>query len=182
MENRLLWRQNRRRLEAEAIRDAMVYVTGRMDLKLGGPNIRPGTAVERDYKFDDVRRSVYTPVFRNHLHELFAVFDFPDPNLVAGRRAVSTVAPQALYLLNSPLVMEQAQHAAKKALAEPNLSDAERIDRAYRAALGRLPGERERQIALAYLREAGNGATQRQTTWEQFYQVLFSSIDFRYVN
>lgn len=182
--NRLLWKQNRQRLEAECIRDAMLVVSGQLNPKVGGPNIKPGTTVERDYQFTDTRRSVYTPIFRNHLHELFAVFDFPDPNLVAGKRAASTVAPQALYLMNSPFVMEQAKLAAKKTLSEAGLSEALRVQKAYFFALGRMPTQQEMNLALGFITKVGGTGTpaQRETVWAQFYQVLFASIDFRYVN
>ncbi|HEY7426643.1 MAG TPA: DUF1553 domain-containing protein, partial [Gemmataceae bacterium] len=123
--------------------------------------------------------SVYTPIFRNKLLELFEAFDFGDPNLVNGRRNVSTVATQALYLMNSPFVMEQAQYAAQGLLAVPKLDDAGRVDRAYRLTLGRLPTPRERDIALKYI-AASNG--ERSAAWERFYQTLFACIDFRYVN
>jgi hypothetical protein len=192
-ENRLLGRQNRRRLEAEALRDAILAVSGRLDRTVGGPNIRKGTTSEYGYEFDDSRRSVYTPVFRNRLLELFEAFDFADPNLVMGRRNVSTVAPQALYLLNSPFVLEQARQAARAALAVPGLDDAGRVDRAYRLALGRPPAAGERQLALRLVAAAAEGAPpeqrlaawerpeQRLAAWERLYQALFACIDFRYV-
>src|SRR5207249_37440 len=118
-ENRLLWKANRRRLDAEAIRDTLLAVSGKLDPAMGGPTVRKGTAVERDYTFDDVRRSVYTPVFRNRMLELFEVFDFADPNVCMGKRNVSTVAPQALYLMNSPFVMDLAKGTAKRILSLP---------------------------------------------------------------
>ena len=83
------------------------------------------------------------------------MFDFGDPNLVTGRRNVSTVATQALYLMNSPFVMEQARHAAQTLLAVPDLDDGGRVDRAYRLALGRLPMPREREIALQFIDSPG---------------------------
>jgi hypothetical protein len=120
-------------------------------------------------------------VFRNRLLELFEAFDFADPNLVTGRRTVSTTVTQALYLLNSPFLMDQARSAAREALAKPGLDDAARLDRAYRMALGRLPTEREREVAMAYL--AGKTkAEARQAAWERVYQALFGCVDFRYVN
>jgi len=180
-ENRLLWRMNRRRLDAESIRDAMLVVGSSLDRSAGGPMVAPNT-IERDFRFSDTRRSVYTPVFRNRLLELFEVFDFADPNTCMGRRNTSTVATQALYLLNNPFVMEQARRAALAALAVPGLDDAARLDRAYRAALGRLPTQRERQLALAFLNEAGNAVAERVAAWERLYQTLFACIDFRYVN
>jgi hypothetical protein len=178
-ENRLLARMNRHRLDAEAIRDAILAVSGRLDRTLGGPTMRKGTASEYGYQFDDVRRSVYTPVFRNRLLELFEAFDFADPNLVGGRRNVSTVATQALFLMNSPFVLEEARHAAKAALASPGPDEA-RVERAYRAALGRLPTARERELALACV--GGASEEERVTAWERFYQALFACLDFRYVN
>ena len=180
-ENRLLWRHNRRRLDAEAIRDTMLLVSGKLDLKAGGPTVRLNVATEYGYVFDDTRRSVYTPVFRNRLLELFEAFDFADPNLVTGRRTTSTTVTQALYLMNNAFVMDQARFAARETLVKTELDDAVRLDRAYRTALGRLPTERERELTLAYL--AGKPkAEERQAAWERVYQALFASVDFRHVN
>jgi hypothetical protein len=179
-ENRLLWRMNRRRLDAESLRDTILSVSGQLDRTVYGNNVKKGTTVERDYVFDDVRRSIYAPVFRNRLLELFEVFDFPDPNMVVGKRNVSTVPTQALYLLNNPFVMAQAKHTAQSLLSIEGLNDGQRIDAAYRKALGRLPTQRERQLALAYLAEAS--PDQRPMAWERLYQTLFACVDFRYVN
>ena len=178
-ENRLLGRMHRRRLDAESIRDAILAVSGTLDRRSGGATVRPGTASEYGYAFDETRRSVYVPVFRNRLHELFEVFDFADPNLVGGRRTTSTVATQALYLMNSPFVLEQARHAARHAAGEND--DAARLDRAYRAALGRLPSARERELALAFLAGSKSDAD-RAAAWERVHQTLFACVDFRYVN
>jgi hypothetical protein len=177
-ENRLLWRMNRQRLEAEALRDAILCVSGQLDRATLGNTIKKGTIAERDYVFDDVRRSVYTPIFRNRLLEMFEVFDFPDPNMALGKRNVSTVPTQALFMMNSPFVMTQARHAALASLQAP-MKDPERIDDAYRKTLGRLPTMRERELALAYVSVA---AEQRPLAWERFYQTLFACVDFRYVN
>ncbi|MFO0965201.1 MAG: DUF1553 domain-containing protein [Gemmataceae bacterium] len=178
-ENRLLWKMNRQRLEAEAIRDTMLAVAGTLDPALHGPGMKAGTTAERDYQFTDTRRSVYTPIFRNRLLELFEVFDFADPNTCNGRRTSSTVSTQALFLLNSPFVMEQARHAAERLLAEKGLSDKERLAKAYRDALGRPPSAAEEKLALAYLARASADA--RAAAWERVYQVIFACIDFRYV-
>lgn len=180
-ENRLLAHQNRRRLDAEALRDAMLAVSGQLDRTMGGPTIRKGTTSEYGYRFDDRRRSVYTPVFRNRLLDLFEAFDFPDPNMVVGRRTVSTVAPQALYLMNSPFMMGQARLAAQALLAAPEPDDARRVERAYRLTLGRPPTGGERGLALRFLAGAAS-AGEREAAWERLYQVLFACIDFRYVN
>ena len=79
-------------------------------------------------------------------------------------------------MMNSPLIMTQARHAATLALKD-NRTDAERIDLAYRKTLGRLPTRRERELALAYV-----SAGQREAAWERFFQTLFACVDFRYVN
>jgi hypothetical protein len=178
-DNRLLRQMNRKRLEAECLRDAMLVASGTLDRTAGGSTMKPGTASEVGYVFDDARRSVYLPVFRNRLPELFEVFDFADPNVVLGRRNVSTVAPQALFLMNNPFVMAQAREAARRALAAPG-DDAGRLERAYRSALGRAPTGRERDVALRFV-AAQEGAA-RQAAWEGVYHALFACIDFRYVN
>ncbi len=176
-ENRLFGRANRRRLDAECIRDTMLFVAGRLTIDRGGPTFKAGLASDYGYRHADTRRSVYAPVFRNALPELFEVFDFADPSVSTGRRNVSTVAPQALYLMNHPFVLEQSRHAARRLLAEPT-PEAERINRAYRLALGRVPSAAEHRLAERFLMEGG----QREETWAQLFQVLFASVDFRYVD
>ncbi len=107
---------------------------------------------------NDRRRSVYLPVFRNALPEIFEVFDFADPSMVTGRRNVSTVAPQALLLMNHPFVIEQSRASARRLLADPDLDDAARLTRLYRLALGRPPTERERTIGLAFVASGAESA------------------------
>jgi hypothetical protein len=180
-ENRLCGHRNRRRLEAEEIRDAMLLVSGRLDDSMGGPGFPDG--LKADYGFQDQsgRRSVYVPVFRNALPEVFEVFDFANPSLVVGRRDASTVAPQALYLMNSPFVRDQAAEAANRLLDEPGLSDdAERLEKAYRRALGRPPSDEERRIAREFLSQTDEDRAEE--TWTMVFQALFASMDFRYVN
>jgi hypothetical protein len=185
-DNRLLARQNRKRLDAECLRDAMLIVSGQLDLERGGPSIRDKTQSEYGYAFDSRRRSVYLPVFRNNLPDVFEVFDFADPNTPTGRRNVSTLPSQALYLMNSPFVMDAARHAAEDIL-ELDLPDAERLDLAYRRTLGRLPTEAERDLALHYIRSLKSSTkadpnTARLQAWSRLYQSLLASIDFRYLH
>jgi hypothetical protein len=99
--------------------------------------------------------------------------------MVLGKRNVSTVPTQALYMMNSPFIMAQARHAAQVSLKE-NKTDAERIEEAYRKSLGRMPTPRECELALRYL--SVPLAEQRLPAWERFYQTLFACADFRYVN
>ncbi|MBX9788901.1 MAG: DUF1553 domain-containing protein [Pirellulales bacterium] len=185
-ENRLLWRANRRRLEAECLRDSMLSVSGQLDLAMGGPTIKPGTANDYGYTIASNRRSIYLPVLRNALPEIFEAFDFPDPSLVAGRRNTSTVAPQALFFMNSPLVSEQAQASTERLLAQPLPDNEARIDWAFRLTLGRLPSDSERAVAREIVSPAGGAAADDAATsdaagrYGQLFQVLFASIDFRY--
>jgi hypothetical protein len=173
-ENRLLWRANRRRLDAECLRDAMLAISGRLAPARGGPGFPPDLAADYGFARDDHRRSVYLPVFRNALPDLFEVFDFADPSLVVGRRNTSTVAPQALVLMNHPFVIAQARQAARRLMEIPGLDDAARIDRAYRLALGRMPTDSERRVALGFAADRAD--------WPLVFQALFASADFRYVD
>ena len=187
-ENRLLWRQNRRRLTAEAIRDAMLLTSDSLDRtmlgrtlrnpKQDGPNANIG---EMTYVFDDSRRSVYTPILRNRLLELFEAFDFADPNLSIGRRNVTTVPTQALYLMNSPFVMDESRDAARELLAQPDLTDKQRVESAYRQTLGRQPTARERDIALRIVTPSAENTVPSPIAWERLFQALFASVDFRYI-
>ncbi len=177
LENKLYWRQNRRRLQAEAIRDAVLSISGQLDLKVGGATIKPGTTIEYGYSFDGKRRSVYVPVFRNTPLEILAVFDFADPNLVVGSRTTSSVPTQALYLMNSPFVRAQSDAAAKRLLSDRLPNDDARILQAYRRSLGRNPGARERQIILNYLAAENDPAK----AWPQIFHGLYASVDFRYL-
>ena len=179
-ENRLLWRAYRRRAEADVLRDAILQVSGQLQLDGGGPSIKSGTTADYGYTYTDKTRSVYVPVFRNALLDFFDTFDFPNPSMVTGRRDSSTVAPQALYLMNHPFIMEQAQSAARRFLALSAPDNSVRLDRAYRIALGRFPTSDEREVALKYL-SLENSEAERLEQWTQLSQALFASLDFRYI-
>jgi hypothetical protein len=186
-DNRCLSHANRRRLDAEQIRDAMLFVSGALDRTVGGPNIRganaaasesaAASAVEFGYQFTDVRRSLYTPAFRNNRLELFALFDFGDINSSQGQRHTSTVAPQALYFLNHPFVLEQARLAAQHALTLPGTQD-ERLVQVFRRSLGRPPLAAERTACLHLLGETAGSPE----AWAMIHQTLFGSVAFRYLN
>lgn len=172
-ENRLLSHQNRKRLEAEVIRDAMLRVSGQLDLTVGGPTIKAG-ASEYTFKFEGNRRSVYVPVLRYAGYDVLEAFDFPDPNLVVGRRTTSTLATQALMLMNSPFAMESARAMAGRMM---DVEESARVDRAFEMALGRRPADVERSAVMGYLAEERDA----RRAWERVCQVLFASVDFRYV-
>jgi len=181
VENRLFWRMNRRRLEAECIRDTMLAVSGQLRLPMHGPTFPAGRKEDYDFRYEGLRRSVYAPVFRNALPDIFEAFDFADPSVVAGSRSTSTVAPQALYLMNNPFVIEQSLRAAERLWAElPDGVDSDRIERAYWLTLGRRATVTEEQLALRFVETADGRA--RLDVWSELFQALFASLDFRFVD
>ncbi len=180
-DNRLYSHARRRRLEAEELRDTILHAAGRLDLAFGGPNFgakadAPAPSSEYTFVYADTRRSVYTPAFRNRRLDLFEAFDFADVNAPIGQRHVTTVAPQALFLMNHPWIIEQAQHAAARLQRDfTDARDAVRLDHLYRTVLSRAPTDRERALALDFL------ASGEPDAWTQLYQAVFASIDFRYL-
>jgi len=190
-DNRLLAHANRRRLDAEQIRDTILSVSGQLEQKLGGLNIGGAGEIDANdfsaqnteygYVFADKRRSVYTPAFRNKRLELFEAFDFGDINQSFGQRNVSTVAPQALYLLNHPFVIEQSSLAADRALAS-SASDDERLTDAFRTTLARPPTAKERTACARRLASAGTDEAARREAWSEVYHSLFACLDFRYID
>ena len=183
-ENRLFSHANRRRLDAEQIRDTILAVSGELKPDYLGSNIAGAGEVDANnfsaqnieygYVYADTRRSVYTPAFRNKRLELFEVFDFGDINASISQRSTSTVAPQALFLLNHPFVVEQARAAAARTLELPEPA---RIDALFRRTLGRAPTTRERAKSGRFL-----GAEPSLETWAQLHQTLFACVDFRYID
>jgi hypothetical protein len=180
-ENRLLWRMNRKRLRAEDIRDSLLLISGKLDLDYGGANIKEGTTSEYGYEFDSTRRSVYVPVFRNRLPEIFEVFDFADPNIQRGKRNSSTVTSQALLMMNHPLVIQQARLASKNLLENSPPDRRARIRHAYQQVLGRPASEQEQAVAVDLIASAGDDGVE-SARWAMLYQVLFQCIDFRYLD
>jgi hypothetical protein len=176
-ENRLFGHANRRRLDAECIRDTMLAVSGKLTAAPEGAPFPAALAADYGFKHTATCRSVYLPVFRNALPELFEVFDFADPSTVTGRRNASTVASQALFMLNNPFVREQAKAAAARLLAEKLPDDEPRIARAYRLTLGRTPTAGESAVAARFLADRPPA-----DAWPALLQALFASADFRYVD
>ncbi|MBI3463138.1 MAG: DUF1553 domain-containing protein [Planctomycetes bacterium] len=165
-ENRRLWRFNRRRLEAEELRDAMLAVSGRLNLKTGGPSVI--VPVEQDlidllYKpaqwavtpdpTEHNRRSVYLLAKRNLRLPFMETFDQPDLQISCARRESSTHPPQALELLNGRLSNELAEAFAARLLREAGTEPAKQVELAFALAAGRSPTERERGLAVGFLRE-----------------------------
>lgn len=195
-ENRLLWKFNLQRLESEQIRDAILASSGRLDLSIGDKTVPlrnrqfvfNHTSVDHT-KYDSLRRAVYLPVIRNNLYTMFEQFDFPDPTMPTGNRKSTVVAPQALLLMNSDLVMESADQMAEDLLGESS-SDSSRVERAYACVLSRSPSRAETDRALKFIDQwASEGRTNAQDVnaaalkraWALFCQSLFASNEFMYV-
>ncbi len=184
-DNRLLWRANKRRLDAEVIRDSMLAVAGELDTSR-----RPGSLVaELDGQSVSLigfnsklptdldgskRRAVYLPVLRDQLPDVLEQFDVANPNLVTGDRDVTNVPLQALYLLNGPFVQDQAAALAKRIQSSPN-----RVQSAFQLCFNRLPEVSEIALAEKFLRTRSSDELKLLTA---FCQSLFASAEFRFVD
>lgn len=169
--NTTLWRMNRRRLTVEQWRDAVLYVTG--DLAWEG-----GKSMELDDPLNR-RRTVHSRISRLKLNDVLMQFDYPDANVHAERRSVTTTSTQKLFLLNGRFVLDRAAaFSARLRAARPD-SDQDRIEAAYRWTTGRLPDAVERELGEAFLREPDAPGMSR---WEQYAQVLLVSNEMLYVD
>ena len=189
-ENHLLWRANRRRLPAEAIRDSILAISGKLDRSPGGSPVEGlGTLVTQNTaeqaKFErktTERRSAYLPIIRAEIPPMLLVFDFADPDLVTGRRPVTNVPAQALLLLNSPFVMEQAQHAADRFQIGESSDPESVIRRTYEWVLSRPPTTAEVSRAKDFLKAAEKDSEKNEKSLSplaQLVHTLFASTEFR---
>jgi cytochrome c553 len=194
--NKFLWRMEPRRLDAEEIRDAMLAASGQLDLdrpqgspilELDNGIVRPGKALQEVRK-TTTHRSIYLPILRGLVPEMLQVFDVADPSLIVGQRDVTTVSPQALFMMNNPFVIGQATQMARRLLGARGLNPDARIDWAYRAALGRFANEREKAAIKRYLADyqksvasANPKGNPQLAAWASFCQTLFASGEFRYL-
>lgn len=162
-ENRLFWRMNRRRKDFEAMRDGILAVAGNLDKTIGGPSVN---IVGKDYA---PRRTLYGFIDRQNLPGIFRTFDFAGPDTHAPKRYETTVPQQALFLLNSPFAMQQAEVLGNRVKTPDDMIT---IDNLYRAVLGRLPDAAERQLAGSFLDKArarDAGPTIPQSPWKFGY-------------
>lgn len=188
-DNRLLWRASKRRLTAEAIRDAMLAASGELDLSrpvgsLVGKEIgdRPISLIGLDPKIPadldgSLHRSVYLPVLRDRLPDVLDLFDFAEPSLVTGDRETTNVPVQALYLLNSPFVQARSEGLAKR-LTTTAQSASQRVSLAFELCLGRSPDAEELRWAEQFL-SAGDERSGDKPLWAAFCQALFAAAEFR---
>src|SRR4051812_14612830 len=139
--NRLYWRADRHRMTAEQVRDSVLFVSGALDTKMGGPSVALAPAVER--------RTVYGKISRYKLDDYLQLFDFPSPNLSAEKRFTTSVPLQRLFLMNSDFMQQQGELIARRVANEPD--NAARIQKAYRIVFGRAATDAEVKAGLAFL-------------------------------
>jgi hypothetical protein len=189
-QNFKLWRFPRQRLDAETLRDAVLAASGALDRTIGGSLLGTGNG---DYVTNDQsgngagygkpRRSLYLPIIRNAIYELFATFDYNDPSVPIDRRGSTVVAHQALWAMNSPLVTGESRRLAETLLAsESAAGDAQRLEQAYVRMFARPPRAEETEEALAYLAELRGAAFEEPRAWATLVQALFASSEFLYID
>ncbi|WP_166828085.1 DUF1553 domain-containing protein [Thalassoroseus pseudoceratinae] len=182
-DNRLLWRSNRKRLQAESIRDAMLFVSEELDLT---PNEAPmkgfrylvvnnSSQSASGSKNTSLRRSAYLPIIRNQLPAFLTTFDFADPDVVVGKRSLTNVPAQALYLLNSPFVAARAKAMAEKLTQDETLTITDRLIPLYQKVYGRTPTAIEVEQSEQFLADQ----TDANSAWTQLVQALFATTEFR---
>ncbi|HJZ56805.1 MAG TPA: DUF1549 and DUF1553 domain-containing protein, partial [Gemmataceae bacterium] len=192
--NDFLWRFDRRRLDAESIRDTLLAVSGNLDRTPGGPHPFPemvswNFTQHNPFKavYDTDRRSVYLMTQRIQRHPFLALFDGPDANAGTAARTTSTTPLQALYLMNDPFVHAQARKFAARMRKERD-TDATRVEQAFVLLYGRPPTEEEKSAALGYLAKVTAklgerpGSPRPEAAWESLARALFLSNEFVYVD
>jgi hypothetical protein len=188
-DNLLLTHAFRRCLEAEAIRDSILQISGQLDTSVtGGRTINRITQYDNGYDHTQHSASlpsVYVPFFRNSMLETFEVFDIANPNLVTGRRTTSTLPSQALYLLNSPFILEQSRLAADNFLSTQSGDSGTSelmVTQAWQITLGRQPSGEELETVLQFLQSEPDSPDNSVGRWTSVFQALFASMDFRYLD
>jgi hypothetical protein len=194
-ENRWHWRAEVRRLEAEEIRDALLAVSGTLDPAMGGPALEH--VANRGYLFDHTskdlttyesrKRSLYLPVIRNNLYDVFQLFDAPDATVLNGDRASTTVAPQALFMLNSELMAKACDALAERLLASQG-DPTQKLDRLCRIAYGRPATTAEisrlQELFTRFRQAADPKKDEAQSTrqaWSWVTQVVLAGNEFVYL-
>jgi hypothetical protein len=181
-EDRLISRFPRQRLSIEEIRDAFLSIGGDLDLTMGG-TLDPGVGTDGETSATRIsmnpestnRRSIYLPLRRSNLPTLYMLFDFGDATSPEGHRNPTTVATQALFVMNSPMVNREAKELSDRILKE-NKKDATRVEEAYLRILDRRPDSGEIDKALSYIHTIGE-----EKGWASFCHALMASNEFIYV-
>ena len=171
-EDVLLWRMPRRRLEAEAIRDGIMTVSGGLIYAEGGSMLSykdreyvANTAKGGNIDYDRPIRAVYIPVVRSSMYDVFQAFDLPDPSTSNGDRDSTVVAPQALFMMNSSVILQHSRKMATICLPRAGLDDSARIREAYERAFPGRPQPEEIDLALTFHHPHRTAMAGRQKQW-----------------
>jgi hypothetical protein len=180
-ENRLLWRMPRRRLDFEAMRDAMLWISGELDLTRGG---RP---VDFEANPNANRRSVYGFVNRDIVSPLMSTFDVANPNACTAKRPDTTVPQQTLFALNSEFIQDRAAKIAAATKTDANDARSQRISELFRKILGRPPDTDEASLALQFIEESVERESQKEAKdlerpWAQLAHALLASNEFTFID
>ncbi len=189
----LLWsRFNLRRLQVEEIRDGLLSLDGSLDLTMGG-TLMSGEGTDKEFSEDrksmdpnqSKRRTIYLFLRRSNLPNLMTLFDFGDATTTNPKRFQTSVAPQALYMMNSGFVEERARSLAQKLLEDDRVDEVGRIRKAHRVVLGKQPPAEQVEMALDFFQgypNANLSSDGRLQAWTSFCRILIASNDFIYVN
>lgn len=180
-DNHYLWRMTPRRLDIEAWRDSMLAVAGKLDPQIGGPpHLDPKGKVQlHPENPENRRRTIYGFISRFKPNPTLTLFDFPEPNVTSDQRIATTIPQQQLFALNSPFVIAMARSFAVR-LEAAEKSEEQRLRLAWELALGRLPTERETNLAREFLREAVS-SEEKLGPWEQLCHSLLTTNEFAFV-
>ncbi len=174
--NQWLWRMNLQRLDFEEVRDSLLFVGGTLDYTMGGPSVsvaesaayrgkgNPEKRKGMDTGADDAtlaaRRTVYALIDRDRLPELFRIFDFANPDMTSGQRFMTTVPQQALFMMNSPLVADQAKALLRRPEFQ-SLDGEARVKMLYRILFQRTPGADDVKVGLQFVKAHGGLSPQK---------------------
>lgn len=187
-DNQFLWRMNRRRLEAEAVRDAMLVVSGNLDSQrplgtllreVGEGNVGQNVFEPVIRAIESNHRSVFLPRVRGVLPEMLELFDAPDASLVTGSRETTSSPLQSLYLMNHPFVQRQASGLAKRV---EQFSPGERIRQAYMIALGRHPTDQQQQLAVQFMKDLSDSRLTTEQKLIAYCQTLLCTTEFNTID
>ena len=197
-ENTLWWRMLRRRMEAEELRDSILAAGGLLLTRMGGTllqtepfqDLSAGGLSRRAALYESSRRSIYLPILRGALYEVYRTFDFPDPAYSSGDRSVTTVAAGALFMMNSPIVNRACTGLAQDLLDDARMNDGERMESACQRILGRPATAQDLELWAAFLKRYQRAAvpaeaapnTRRAVAWRGLCRALLSSNEFIYVD
>ncbi len=190
-ENKLWSRFGRRRLEVEEMRDGLLKLDNKLDYTMGG-TMQKGLGTDGENSNGrlsinpekETRRTVYLPLRRANLPSLLNLFDFGDATTINGKRNITNVAPQALFMMNSNFVAERAGSIARELVDDKTLSASARMERAYLRLLNRKPAAGEVDSALSYIDSYKSKYAQadEQKAWQSFCHILLGSNEFIYVD